>query len=100
VDREVGRRSFVLRVLGQVSVAAAGLWLGAAVPLFLFLLTGVPLAVALGGALVALVGIGLASERRISPPARAWLRVPLVAAACGIIIQGLFALCGGWTFGG
>jgi hypothetical protein len=89
----------LLRGICLIGTLLAGLWFGFAAPFFVFLTTGVHLAVVLALAFAAF-GCGFVLNERRSPPgARGWLRGLIGGAACGVLLQFLFVLAGGWSFG-
>ena len=80
-------------------VVVAGIWLGFAAPLFVFLLAGI----SAGrrprrGFRLGLHGLML-NEGRSPPGVRPWLRGFAAGSASGVVLQSIFALAGGWSFG-
>jgi len=91
--------SALLRGLGVSLVVFAGLWFGFAVPFIVFLLTGLPLAALLTVAFASFIGGLVVNERRGPPGARPWLRDLSGGSACGVLLQLVYVLAGGWSFG-
>jgi len=91
--------SAIQRVIALILVVIAGLWLGFVVPFGAFLLTGLPLAAIFAVALAtACVGLIL-NERRGPSGVRSWLRALSVGIGFGVLLQIVYVLAGGWSFG-
>ena len=87
----------VIRYCMFALLAVAACWAGFAVPFFMFLVTGLNLLLLHVLSLALLGGIVLMRRHLASEAGRAWLLVPVAAAAVGILLQLAYVLCGGWS---
>lgn len=88
----------VVRVFGLSIAAVIAAWVGAAAPLAVFLLTGLPLSI-VAGVIAVLSGLVAAFRPGQTRAIRAIVLTVAGGAAAGAAAQVVFSFTGGWSFG-